>query len=97
MNYIKKKDFWKSVIIKKICDEFKIANNFNLKNNIMLELSQEKKEDIISSKLIPFYDLMKEYDYDKDKIIELMNQIFDKYECSEKPRNEVYSFVNRKQ
>jgi hypothetical protein len=84
-------DFWKNIILKKIEDEYKRIRKFNSSNKI----NQEKKEEIISTNLISFSGLMKEFDFNNDKIIELIKQIFDKNKCSEECRKQVLIFVNQ--
>ena len=88
--------FWKSITIRKIEEEFKVIKKFNSKNGLFCSISQGKKEEIIHTKLIPLSELMKDCDLEKDKIIELINQIFDKYKCSKNIREEVLSFINQK-
>jgi hypothetical protein len=84
-------DFCKNIILKKIEDEYKRIRKFNSSNKI----NQEKKEEIISTNLISFSGLMKEFDFNNDKIIELIKQIFDKNKCSEECRKQVLIFVNQ--
>ena len=84
-------DFWKNIILKKIEDEYKRIRKFNSSNKI----NQEKKEEIITTNLISFSGLMKEFDFNNDKIIELIKQIFDKNKCSEECRKQVLIFVNQ--
>ena len=88
--------FWKSITIKKIEEEIKVIKKINSKNGLFCSISQGKKEEIIHTKLIPLSELMKDCDLEKDKIIELINQIFDKYKCSKNIREEVFSFINKK-
>ena len=87
----KKIDFWKNNIIKNIEDEFKTMRN-NHETNV---LSQNKKEEIIKYKLLSYNNLMKDYNFSKDKIIELFKQIFDKYKYSENSREEMISYINQ--
>ena len=75
----KRDEFWKSFIVNKIEEEIKMKRNMESKNNYNILLTQEKKEDIILTKLLPFSELLKEYDVSKNKIFDLVNQIFDKY------------------
>ena len=90
----KRDEFWKSFIVNKIEEEIKMKRNMESKNNYNILLTQEKKEDIILTKLLPFSELLKEYDVSKNKIFDLVNQIFDKYNCNEKTKERVFSFIN---
>ena len=90
----KRDEFWKSFIVNKIEEEIKMKRNMESKNNYNILLTQEKKEDIILTKLLPFAELLKEYDVSKNKIFDLVNQIFDKYNCNEKTKERVFSFIN---
>ena len=78
----------------KIEEEIKMKRNMESKNNYNILLTQEKKEDIILTKLLPFSELLKEYDVSKNKIFDFVNQIFDKYNCNEKTKERVFSFIN---
>ena len=91
----KNENFWKGVIIKLIEDEFKFMRNLNLTNNITNQLSQKRKEEIIITKLIPVADILKDFYFEKDKAEKLINQILDKYKCSEESREKVFSFINQ--
>ena len=90
---LKNMGFWKLIITNKIKKEIK---NHNPKNGLSDKISQEKKEDIINTQIIPFFDLMKDCDIDKDKIIEISKQIFDKYKYSTSSREEVFSYIEQK-
>ena len=90
----KRDEFWKSFIVNKIKEEIKMKRNMESKNNYNILLTQEKKEDIILTKLLPFSELLKEYDVSKNKIFDFVNQIFDKYNCNEKTKERVFSFIN---
>ena len=93
----KKEDFWKTIIIKQIEDEFKVMRNFKVVNNTTNVLTQKRKEEIITTKLYPFYDLLKDYDVDKDKRDNLIKQILDKYNCGDESREQVFSFIKENQ
>lgn len=93
----KKEDFWKTIIIKQIEDEFKVMRNFKVVNNTTNVLTQKRKEEIITTKLYPFYDLLKDYDVDKDKRDNLIKQILDKYKCGDESREQVFSFIKENQ
>ncbi len=88
--------FWKLIITKKIKNEIQIIKNHYQKNGLSDKISQEKKEEIINTQIIPFLDLMKDCDIEKDKIIEISKQIFDKYKCCTSIREEVFSYVDQK-
>ena len=87
-------DFWKSSIIKNIEDEFKIKRILQSKNKKINIITQEKKEETIITKLFPFFELLKGYDVEKEKINDLFTQILNKYTCSEKARERLFSFIN---
>ena len=84
-------DFWKNIIIKYIEDEFKTIRNHNSTNKI----SQNRKEEIIRNRLLVYNNLLKDYGINKNNIIELFKQIFDKYKCTEDSRKEIISFINQ--
>lgn len=88
--------FWKLIITNKIKNEIQIIKNHYQKNGLSDKISQEKKEEIINTQIIPFLDLMKDCDIEKDKIIEISKQIFDKYKCCTSIREEVFSYVDQK-
>ena len=91
----KSMDFWKSSIIKSIEDDFRMKRAFQSKNkNTNIIIAQEKKEESIINKLLTFFELLKGYDVDKDKINDLFTQILNKYTCSEKARERLFSFIN---
>lgn len=90
----KSMDFWKSSIIKIIEDDFRKTRVFQSKNKNINIITQEKKEESIINKLLPFFELLKGYDVAKDKINDLFTQILDKYACSEKTREKLFSFIN---
>ena len=90
----KNMDFWKSSIIKNIEDELRIKKTLESKSKNINIMTQEKKEETIITKLLPFFELLKEYDVSKDKINDLFTQILDKYEFSEKEREKLFSFIN---
>ena len=84
-------DFWKNNIIKNIEDELKVLRNYNGTNII----NQNKKEEIIRNKIFAYSNLFKDYEFNKNKIIELLKHIFDKYKCTEDFRNEILSYINQ--
>ena len=91
----KNMDFWKTIVIKQIEDEFKVMRNFNSANNTTNTLTQKKKESIIYTKLIPFADLMKDFEFKSDKITEIIKLILDKYKYDEASREQIFSFINQ--
>ena len=90
----KSMDFWKAIVIKQIEDEFKVMRNFKSTNNTTNILTQKKKESIIYTKLIPFADLLKDFEFKNDTIIEIINQILDKYKYDKASREQIFSFIN---
>ena len=93
---LKNMSFFKLIITNKIKNEIQFIKNHNQKNGLSDKISQEKKEEIINIQIIPFLDLMKDCDIEKDKIIEISKQIFDKYKCCTSIREEVFSYVDQK-
>ena len=91
----KSMDFWKTIVIKQIEDEFKVMRNFNSSNNTTNTLTQKKKESIIYTKLIPFADLMKDFEFKSDKITEIIKQILDKYKYDKASREQIFAFINQ--
>ena len=87
----KPNEFWKNIINNKIEDE--------LKNLMRLEasklLNQEKKEEIIITKLLAFCSLMKEFNLDKNKISNICALIFEKYKSSQESREQINLFINQ--
>jgi len=90
----KNMEFWKSSIIKNIEDDFRKKRVLQSKDKNINIITQEKKEESIINKLLPFFELLKGYGVAKDKINELFTQILDKYACSEKTREKLFSFIN---
>ena len=88
--------FWKLIITNKIKNEIQIIKTHYQKNGLSDKISQEKKEEIINTQIIPFLDLMKDCDIEKDKIIEISKQIFDKYKCCTSAREKVFSYIDQK-
>ena len=86
--------FWKSSIIKSIEDELNKKISLDSKNKNINIMTQEKKEETINAKLLSFFELLKEFDVSKGKINDLFTQILDKYTCSGKLRERIFSFIN---
>ena len=87
----KPNEFWKNIINNKIEDE--------IKNLMKLEasklLNQEKKEEIIITKLFAFCSLMKEFNLDKNKISNICALIFEQYKSSQESREQINLFINQ--
>ena len=87
----KPNEFWKNIINNKIEDE--------IKNLMKLEasklLNQERKEEIIITKLLAFCSLMKEFNLDKNKISNICALIFEKYKSSQESREQINLFINQ--
>ena len=87
----KPNEFWKNIINNKIEDE--------IKNLMKLEasklLNQEKKEEIIITKLLAFCSLMKEFNLDKNKISNICALIFEKYKSSQESREQINLFIDQ--
>ena len=87
----KPNEFWKNIINNKIEEE--------IKNLMKLEasklLNQEKKEEIIITKLLAFCSLMKEFNLDKNKISNICALIFEKYKSSQESREQINLFINQ--
>ena len=88
----KNNEFWKALIITKIEEEMKYYRNINPSNI----LSKDKREDIICNKLISFSEIIKDFDYSEDQMVDLFQKIFDKYKYREASRNKLLSFFNKK-
>ena len=82
-------DFWKNIILKKIDEELKIMKKVSSANII----NQEKKDELILSKLFPFCQLMKEFDFEKEKISNLSTLILDKYKSSKTTREQIDNYI----
>lgn len=91
----KNKEFWKAIVIRQIEDEFKVMRNFNSSNNTTNVISPKRKEEIIVTKLVPFSDLLKDFDFNKEQINEILNIVFEKYKCSDKTKQQVFSFIGQ--
>ena len=67
-------------------------------NQVIQFVQQEQQkgsdQQTIITKLLPFFELLKEYDVSKDKIYDLFTQILDKYEFSEKEREKLFSIID---
>ena len=88
----KNNEFWKALIITKIEEEMKYYRNINPSNI----LSKDKREDIICNKLISFSEIIKDFDYTEDKMVDLFQKIFDKYKYREASRNKLLSMLINK-
>lgn len=88
----KRKDFWERNIINKIEEEF----NLRKKNskNINGKTNKEKIEESILAKILPFENIMIEFNLPKNQIIEILELVFKKYECSENIKEQALSFLN---
>jgi len=82
-------DFWKNIILKKIDEELKIMKKVSSANII----NQEKKDELILSKLFPFCQLMKEFNFEKEKISNLSTLILDKYKSSKTTREQIDNYI----
>lgn len=82
-------DFWKNIIIKQIDEEIKTMKKVSVSNI----LCQEKKDELILSKLFPFCQLMKEFDFEKEKIINISTSIFDKYKSGQIARQQIDNYI----
>lgn len=90
----KKEEFWEKIII------YKIEEEFNFKKKLLDKVSTIKNgnykiDETISTKLIPLGSIMIEFNFAKDKTIEIIERIIKKYHCSEKARKQIISFLNK--
>ena len=87
----KPNEFWKNIIINKI--EAEINNLKKLEKSDVVNI--KKKEEIIISKLLAFCSLMKEFNFEKNKISDICTLIFDKYKSSEELRDEINLYIKQ--
>ena len=88
----KRKDFWERNIINKIEEEFNLRKKIS--KNINVKLAKEKIEESILAKLLPFENIMIEFNFPKNQIIEILELVFKKYECGENIKEQALSFLN---
>ena len=86
----KKIDFWEANLIKKIEDEIK----FKKKYQTNFSVNMKNNDDLIITKLIPFESVMMEFGIPIDKIIILLEHIFNKYSCSDNAKLQAISYLN---
>ena len=86
----KKAEYWKSLIIKNIENEMKLIRKINSSNTI----SMERREELVNNQLITFSNLLKDFDVSKETIIDLLQQIMDKYKFNEASKNQLLSLIN---
>ena len=85
----KSDEFWKNIIIKKIEDELKSMRKFSVSSIV----NQDKKEDLVFTKLLAFYSLMKEFNFSQEKLNDISTQIFDKYKISQVTREQLLLYI----
>ena len=85
----KSDEFWKNIIIKKIEDELKSMRKFSISSVV----NQDKKEDLVFTKLLAFYSLMKEFNFSQEKLNDISTQIFDKYKISQVTREQLLLYI----
>lgn len=88
----KNKDFWERNIINKIEEEFQIKEK-NAKNTNII-LTKERIEESILAKLLPFENIMIEFNIPKNQVIEIVERILKKFECSESLKEQALSFLD---
>ena len=90
----KKENFWEEIIIHKIEEEFKYKKKL-LQYDLKIKNNSQKKDETITTKLIPLGSIMIEFDYPKNKAIEIIEKIIKKYKCSEDTKEQIISFMNK--
>ena len=86
--------FWEKLIHEKINEEFKIHKKLSSNSNILSIFQDKNKDEIIITKLFPFISMMKDFNITKEKIIELMIKIMEKYNCSDNTKKTVMDYIN---
>ena len=90
----KRGDFWEEIIIHKIEEEFKLQKKLS-HDDIRIKDTTFKKDETISTKLIPLGSIMIDFNMEKNKSIEIVERVIKKYHCSEKTREQIISFLNK--
>lgn len=87
-NLFKKEDFWKDHLNDCIQEELNKIENGEKEGRFVFpkEIKEKKIKEIITAKLIPFSNNMIEFGASKDKILDIINPIMDKYNLDENSR-----------
>ena len=88
----KKEKFWEEILIHKVEEEFKYKKKLLQQDSNIMNDSQ-KKDETISTKLIPLGSIMIEFDFPKNKAIEIVEKVMNKYKCSKDTKEHIISFM----
>ena len=83
----KNKNFWKRMLKRNIDEEI---NN----KNSEVKLNKTKQEDIVTTKVIPIINLMKEFNISNDIITEIINEISEIFNCSKEAKEQYIFYMN---
>ena len=87
-----KEDFWENYMKDIMDEEIK-----KIQKNSKTELSKEKLDTkinhIIFSKVVPIYNYMSDFKVKQDKILNVINNIFNRYQIKEEEKNKILSLL----
>ena len=90
----KKENFWEEIIIHKIEEEFKYKKKL-LQNDLNIMNDSQKKDETITTKLIPLGSIMIEFDFPKKKAIGVVEKVLKNYKCGKDTREQIISFMKK--
>ena len=88
----KKEKFWEEILIHKVEEEFKYKKKL-LQQDLNIMNNSQKKDETISTKLIPLGSIMIEFGFPKNKAIEIVEKVMNKYKCSKDTKEHIISFM----
>ena len=94
----KKEDFWNNYLIETIDEEIEKIKNYEKNSNYIIskEKHQQNINEIILTKLIPFNSYLNDFDFKEELIMNIINNIFDKYNVDENGKETILSLLENK-
>ena len=90
----KKEEFWEEIVIHKIEEEFKFKKKL-LQQDLKIMNNSHKKDETITTKLIPLGSIMIEFNFPRNNAIKVVERIMKKYHCCEDTKEQIISFMNK--
>ena len=91
----KKKEFWENYIIDMIKEEI-MGMNDDKTYKLSEQIEKNKINEIIFSKLVPISSYMNDFDVKEEIILNIANNILDKYHVNEETKKMILSIVEKK-
>lgn len=94
----KKKEFWENYIIDMIKEEINGMNDDETQKNHKLheQIEKNKINEIIFSKLVPISSYMNDFEVKEETILNIANNILDKYQVNEETKKMILSIIEKK-